>query len=425
MFPVLKGRLVKESTRYLKYIFGVIFLVLLSIGVFNWFVDPFEIYWTGEYEPHREIFLKNPWILKPMNVRKISPKSVIMGSSRTGLGIDPEHAGRDQSIYPSYNLGLPASNLYEILSYFEHASELGEIKQAIVGVDFFSFNIFYQAATGFNESLLHTEGESKLLSHFRETMIALFTWPSFEMSKKKLKWNKKKSITYLNGFTVYVYPPEYPPGKSFLHNQKNYSTIFLHPAPRYQFCLYDENGDNSQMEALKQLLRVANRKQVDLRLFIHPIHASLQQIIKYSDLWPAFEAWKRDLVRIITDQNSNKSQKAKLWDFSGYNSFTTEEQTPSEALTRKMQWYYEALHYSKELGELILDRIYAYKDESRVVPDDFGILLNEKNIDDHLKFIRKKQMEYERSHAEEKKIWIRRIEQIKMQRKSSDCKLAL
>ena len=107
-----------------------------------------------------------------------------------------------------------------------------------------------------------------------------------------------------------------------------------------------------------------------MRLFIHPIQASLQQIIKYSDLWPAFEAWKRDLVRIITDQNLNKSQKVKFWDFSGYNSFTNEEQTPSEALTRTMKSYYEALHYSKKLGELILDRIYDYKDTSRVIPDD-------------------------------------------------------
>ena len=86
-----------------------------------------------------------------------------------------------------------------------------------------------------------------------------------------------------------------------------------------------------------------------------------------------------------------------------------------------MKWYYEALHYSKELGELILDRIYDYKDASRVVPDDFGILLSENNINDHLKFIRKKQVEYEQSHAEEKKIWIRRIEQIKMKRRFSDC----
>ena len=158
-----------------------------------------------------------------------------------------------------------------------------------------------------------------------------------------------------------------------------------------------------------------------MRLFIHPIHASLQQIIKYSDLWSAFEDWKRNLVRIISDQNSVQTQEVKLWDFSGYNSFTTEEETPSESLIRTMKWYYEALHYSKELGELMLDRIYDYKDESRVIPDDFGILLSEKNIDDHLKRIRKQQTKYEQLHVKEKEIWVQRIEEIKMKRRFSDC----
>jgi len=41
--------------------------------------------------------------------------------------------------------------------------------------------------------------------------------------------------------------------------------------------------------------------------------------------------------------------------------------------------YAEALHYSRELGERILGRIYDYEDESRVIPDDFWILLTENN----------------------------------------------
>ena len=41
--------------------------------------------------------------------------------------------------------------------------------------------------------------------------------------------------------------------------------------------------------------------------------------------------------------------------------------------------YAKALHYSRELGERILDRMYDYEDESRVNPDDFGILLTENN----------------------------------------------
>ena len=91
------------------------------------------------------------------------------------------------------------------------------------------------------------------------------------------------------------------------------------------------------MEALKKLVRLANRERVDLRLFIHPIHASLQEIIKYAGLWSTFEDWKRDLVQIVSAQTVRQTREVQLLDFSGYNRFTTEAQTPSEALTPTMK----------------------------------------------------------------------------------------
>ena len=69
----------------------------------------------------------------------------------------------------------------------------------------------------------------------------------------------------------------------------------------------------------------------------------------------------------------------------------------------------------------MLDRIYNYEHEGRILPDDFGVLLNKNSIDGHLRLIREKQIEYERSHIDEKEIWIQRIEEIKKKRKSSDC----
>jgi|TARA_B100000315_G_scaffold70439_1_gene64267 hypothetical protein len=418
----LKNHLVKNNISYLKFFFGFVLSALLLLGVFNWYVDPFEIYWTGEYEPRRKVFMKKLWIFKAMNIRKIAPQAVMLGSSRSMIGLDAEHPGGDSSVYPRYNLGLPASNLYEILSYLQHANELTPVKQAIIGVDFFSFNVFYQAKTEFNDSFLLSEGDSKLFSRFRETMVALFTLTSFDLSKRKIR-SKGKETSYLNGSSTdfYKYTQRYPPGKSFLHNQKNYLSIFLHPPPRHQFCLYDQNGKNSQMQALRKLVDLAHRKKIDLRIFIHPIHASLQEIIKYAGLWPAFEDWKQKLVRITSEQNMDQAQKVQLWDFSGYNRFTTEEKTPLEALAPTMKWYWEALHYRKELGDRVLDRIYNHRHERRIIPDDFGILLSKNNIDGHLKLIREQQTEYERLHIEEKEIWIQRIEKVKKKRKSSDC----
>ena len=134
-----------------------------------------------------------------MNVRKIAPQSLILGSSRSMIGLDAEHPGGGPSVYPRYNFGVPASNLYEMLSYLEHSNELNHIKQAIVGIDFFSFNIFYKANSEFNDSFLLKEGDSQLLSHFRETMISLFTLTSFNLSKKKMR-STGKETSFLKRF---------------------------------------------------------------------------------------------------------------------------------------------------------------------------------------------------------------------------------
>ena len=416
----------KDSIRFLKYIFGIVFFVLLLIGTFNWLIDPFEIYWTGKYEPYRKVFMKKEWIFKAMNVRKIAPRSVILGSSRSMIGLDAEHPGGNSSVYPRYNLGVPASDFHEMLSYLKHANELNPIKQAIVGIDFFSSNIFYKANTEFNDSFLLEDGDSKLISHFREAMISLFTLTSFNMSKKKMR-SAGKENSFLNGSATefYKYTQKDPPGKSFFGNQEMYLKYFLLPSPRYQFCFYDKDGVNPQMQVFSKILNFAKRNKIDLRIFIHPIHASLQEIIKYAGLWTEFEDWKKQLTQITSKQTLDHNQKIQLWDFSGYNKFTTEKKTPLEALEPTMKWYWEAVHYRKELGDRVLDRIYNYKQESRIVLDDFGVLLSEKNIKNHLKEIRKQQTKYEQLHSEEKKIWVQRIEEIKVKRRFLDCQKSL
>ncbi len=49
-----------------------------------------------------------------------------------------------------------------------------------------------------------------------------------------------------------------------------------------------------------------------------------------------------------------------------------------------MQWYWESSHFKKEVGDLVLDKLFDYQALGRVIPDDFGILINRNNIEAHL-----------------------------------------
>ena len=77
-----------------------------------------------------------------------------------------------------------------------------------------------------------------------------------------------------------------------------------------------------------------------------------------------------------------------IWDFSNYNSYNAEPVPEKGDLDTKMQWYWESSHYKKELGNLMLDRIFKYTHPERTVDDNFGVLITTGNIESHLAQIR-------------------------------------
>jgi hypothetical protein len=87
------------------------------------------------YEPH---------VLeaKPYQVARIRPDAVSLGSSIVEVGLDPRHPGWGQRNV--FDFGLPSATSYEIMLAFLHARAVGPpLKQAVVGLDFFAFNIFF------------------------------------------------------------------------------------------------------------------------------------------------------------------------------------------------------------------------------------------------------------------------------------------
>ena len=66
-----------------------------------------------------------------------------------------------------------------------------------------------------------------------------------------------------------------------------------------------------------------------------------------------------------------------------------------------MQWYWESSHFKKELGDLVLDRIFAYHEPGRIVPEDFGVQITTANIEAHLAWIREQQKRYHETHPQE------------------------
>jgi len=110
-----------------------------------------------------------------------------------------------------------------------------------------------------------------------------------------------------------------------------------------------------------------------------------------------------------------------LWDFSGYNSVTMDEVPPPETPSRPMRWYVDIGHYSKALGDIIQDRIFSFHEAGRVVPEDFGVQINSKNIDRHQTSRKIKQREYMQTYQEDIKELTGRVNAIKKKIRPIDC----
>jgi len=138
----------RECRRFRHYIFCLIgFLALppLLLAAFVVAVDPYYVFgspsWPG-FNAVKPYYEARVLVVKPHQMQRIQPDAVSLGSSRVEVGIDPRHPGWAQGSV--FNFAMPSSTAYETMLAFLHAQAVGTpLKQAVVGLDFFGFNIFF------------------------------------------------------------------------------------------------------------------------------------------------------------------------------------------------------------------------------------------------------------------------------------------
>jgi len=139
---------VNNNIKFLIIFFLSVGQVLFLIGGFNWLIDPYDIYHPAEYKSNNLVWMsKQLRLAKAYKTKELRPQGIVIGASTSQLGINPNHPGWGENVYPRYNLALPGANLYESFRYFQHSQALSPSKQILIGLDFIAFNIFTQFYT--------------------------------------------------------------------------------------------------------------------------------------------------------------------------------------------------------------------------------------------------------------------------------------
>ncbi|MBO0349489.1 hypothetical protein J0895_10285 [Phormidium pseudopriestleyi FRX01] len=370
----------KDYQRYFRIVLSVILMQVLTISGFNIAVDPYSVFnnpiWVGfnQVKPEKD---KQVRMFKAIDIIRIQPNMVFIGSSRTEFGLDPAHPALAE-VQPAYNLGITGANIYEARRYFEHAiANNPELKQAAIGVDFFMFGQDKKNQDDFSEDRL-------LTSHItpQDKFNSIFSLGAIRGSLKTIRANQS-SVNRVGYF--------YPDGRrntdyyvSHIYGGLQGVDIMGDLLRENDFFQSKKQGNPyeiSHLEEVKNIVKLCQKKNIKCDFFISPSHVTHWESIRLSGAWQLFEEWKRDLAQI-----------APVWDFSGYNSITT------DPLSSNMKNYIDSSHYRKEIGDLVLNRIWQYNED--IVPKDFGVLLTPETVENHLKQIRENRKIWANNHPD-------------------------
>ncbi|WP_153307616.1 hypothetical protein [Desulfospira joergensenii] len=387
---------------FLKTFFTVGISTALVFIIFNSFVDPFGIIGAPLIQGFNKVkprALFNARMVKAHQIKRIKPHGLILGSSRAETGIDPEHPGWFKDSYPVYNVALPSARIFEIFSYLRYAEAQNHLAQVVLGLDFFSFDSDRPSEPGFEVERLETN--SILIPNFQMTKDILTSVLSFEATKASLDTLKKQDKAvhgYLdNGSQDTKRRREMVRAKGG-HFAAFESVLRSTMLAEDGITKLDYGHDTGQKaKALKWFSEIVSfciEKNIELYIFISPIHSQWLEMMWQLNAWGDYEQWKRDIVRIVEFKKQESKDKTviELWDFSGYNNISMEKVPAPGNVSQEMNWYWEASHYKRKTGDLLLDRV-LLGIQGRPIAN-FGVKLSLENIETHLKTIREERASF-------------------------------
>ena len=413
--------------RHLIKLGGIVIFCLIAGAAFSLFVDPIGIFRSPLIEgvtaqkPEKNKF---QGLFKIHDLTRLKPGTLVMGSSRAMIGLDPTHEALHGGSEERYNLAMPGTNNYTILRYLQHTDHLVPVNQVVVGLDFSYFNVHSPTRGDFDEGLfaVNAAGEPNTANFKSSPFSLLFSIDMYRSALNTVLQQVPNPSSWYNeyGMREKMDPQNAPGAKGAIDRFNSSINTYRHntwfPPPMNKYSSVDASGETVAYEDFRRVLDFSRKNDIDLRLFISPAHALMLEGMKAGELWDDFEGWKRALVKVIEEEAAASGKPPfPLWDFSGYNSITTEEVPPPDKANQKMRWYWEAAHYKKETGDLVLDKIFGFSGDERTVPEDFGIRIGKSNVEAHLEQTNRAREEYKASHRD----FIATIEAIAKRRRRS------
>ncbi len=414
---------VKEAKKYSVIAALAVLILLGSVICFNMVVDPYAMYRLVEVRglnTHKPAVYNRVRLAKAYEIRRLKPQAIILGTSRSHLGLRPTHEGWQQEATRRYNLAFDGATTKEMYYYLLHAHALQPLRQVVLGLD--TYHPTDAPATvrpDFDAQILAKPGaRTSVLGMMLADLKILVSVDTLKASINTLRaqddgepeWfaadgQRLGEVFFRRSGENFV---KFGPRAYFEEIDRlevGFKTEGMNPAPvkvSHRPAASPVNGDQTSLTYIRRIVEFCRAEHIDLRIFLTPEHAHQMEISSAVGAWSSIEQGKRALVKLLREDAARHPGKPPitLYDFSGYSTVTTEA-LPEPGSHAEMKYYWDSSHFKETVGDMVLDRLFGYTRPGRPVPDDFGVKLTSDTIESELQNTRTLQAAYRRSHPED------------------------
>ena len=335
------------------YTLGLLLLALAALAAaaaFNRVVDPFWYYRDIEIAGFNAVkprFARFERHVKPALLAREQPQAVIFGSSYAEIGFDPLDAAlTDGGKLKGYNFAFAGAAWAHQQCAFEYALRHAPMKRAVLGIhaDVHPLADCARVWQGMSvtqaELLLSTTAFDNAVRTVVEQRRAR---PSH--TREGRYWYAREAPGVAARFREHFAHPEYAGARCARER------FALPPAVGAQAIT---PAANLEVSGLRQVLRLARERGVEVVLVVYPRHAMALEIELLcgdaTQRWAKIEA----LARVVADESPGGN--AALWVFDDYDAVSGER-----VLGREPVYWQDPAHFNWEVGTRMLAAIYGGK----------------------------------------------------------------
>jgi hypothetical protein len=322
--------------------------IFAFIGLLNRIVDPFWYFRDIEIKGFNVIkseFRNYERHVKPQLLVRDQPEAIILGSSFSEIGIDPNNAFfTDQGRLKGMNFAMAGAPWPMVLCHFEYAVAHANIKRALIG--------FHPESL----SVANCEKDYASLGQINLGEL-LLSKPALVASINTITKQKTEKPSHTRE-GMYFFNRDKPVVN--IHFGEDYQLFLKHSENRPQ-CLKaivtqdvpfnSATGSAFDLNGLRRMIKIAKEHNVELVLFAYPQHV-------YKEEWDRrcgdeVRNWyaMKEIAGLI--EVEAKPDQVRAWQFFGYNAITTEPIGP------KAKYWQDSRHFNFEMGDMMLAEMFS------------------------------------------------------------------